>query len=345
MNRRALSLVVLVAAAAALGYFVHHIPTRGDNGDSARKVVATIAGKPVYEDEILSRAERELHRIRSEEYEILNRALDDLINERLLEAEAKKRGLPAEDLLKTEVDAKVPLPTDPEVAAFYESRRAQIGRAFEAIKEPLRRAMHQAQREEAREAWFATLRTSAEVAVLLRPPKVKVEADPARLRGPSDAPVVIVEFSDYQCPFCRRAQPTVQEVLAKYGDRVSHSFRDFPIDELHPQARKAAEAARCAGEQGKFWEYHKLLFDNFGRLGRDSLAAHAASLQLNHGAFSACLDSGKFAAAVEADYQEGQRLGVDSTPQFFVNGVRVTGSQPFSVFERIINAELADMKK
>jgi len=170
---------------------------------------------------------------------------------------------------------------------------------------------------------------------------VEVAGDPARLRGNPMAPVRIVEFSEFQCPYCRRAQPVIAAIVEKYGDKVSHSFRDFPLRDIHPNAQKAAEAARCASEQGKFWEYYKTLFANFGQLSREDLTRHAQSIGLDLPSFDQCVDGGKHAAAIEADLQEGLRAGASSTPTFFINGIALVGAQPQSAFEEVIDKELA----
>ena len=336
-----LALPVVALGALAAVYFSR---TAADS-QNAKEPLAVVAGKPIYEEDLLPRIEGELRRLRSEEYDVKLRALEKFIGEMLLEAEAKKRNTTKESLLEQEVNSKVPVPTDPEVEAIYESQRARIGRPLAEIKEQLRRAIREARIEDARDTYLARLRAAAEVSVLLRPPKVEVAFDPARFRGAKDAPILIIEFSDFQCPFCRRSLETLQAVMNKYGGKVAHAYRDFPLDDLHPQARKAAEAARCAADQGKFWEFRQLLFDNFGKLDRATFNAHARAVGLAAGAFESCLDSGKYAEAVQKDSEEGQRLGVNGTPAFFINGILLSGAQPASEFEKIINAELAALDR
>jgi protein-disulfide isomerase len=167
---------------------------------------------------------------------------------------------------------------------------------------------------------------------------VKVEG--AFAKGPRDAPVTLVEFSDFHCPFCRNVVATVKEVLKQYEGRVKWVYRDFPIANLHPQAPRAAEAARCAGEQGKFWEYHDLLFDSQTQTTTADFKGFAEQLKLDPKSFGQCLDSAKHQAAVEADIQDGARLGVTGTPTFFINGRMLVGAQPMENFKKIIEAEL-----
>jgi protein-disulfide isomerase len=174
-----------------------------------------------------------------------------------------------------------------------------------------------------------------------QPTKVNVSFDSSRLRGSPQAAVMIIEFSDFQCPFCRKIQPVLKNLLAKYQGRVSLAYRDFPLRGMHGQAELGAESARCAGEQGKFWEYHDLLFENPEKLNRDGLLGLARTLRLEEQQFESCLSSGKYRAQVERDLQDGIRAGVLGTPAIFVNGILVSGAEPQAAFERIIEAQLA----
>jgi protein-disulfide isomerase len=159
--------------------------------------------------------------------------------------------------------------------------------------------------------------------------------------GPENAPITIIEFSDYECPFCRRwYQETYLRLREEYGDRVRIVYRDFPLYSIHPEAEPAALAANCAGEQGKYWEYHDLLFSSEG-LGEEYYLQFAEQLGLDAGQFKACLESEKYKDEVTADYEFASNLGVNSTPTFFVNGIPVVGAQPFDVFQQIIEKELA----
>jgi protein-disulfide isomerase len=174
---------------------------------------------------------------------------------------------------------------------------------------------------------------------------VRVSFDPARLRGRADAPVMIVEFSDFQCPFCRKVQPTLKNLLAKYEGKIGLAYRDFPLRGMHGQAELGAESSRCASEQGKFWEYHDLLFANPDKLNRVGLLELAHSAKLDEGQFASCLSSGKHRAEVEKDLQDGIRAGVMGTPGIFINGTPLSGAQSESAFERVIESELAKSEK
>jgi protein-disulfide isomerase len=152
--------------------------------------------------------------------------------------------------------------------------------------------------------------------------------------------VTIVEFSDYQCPFCARVNPTLEQVRKTYGDKVKIIFKDFPLPN-HPQAPKAAEAGHCAGEQGKYWEMHDQMFANQRALNVPELKQYAASLGMDAAKFNQCLDTGKHAGLVASGTAQGEKMGVNSTPTLYVNGRPLIGAQPFEAFKQIIDEELA----
>jgi protein-disulfide isomerase len=246
----------------------------------------------------------------------------------------------ADKVLEQEVDTKVAEPTEAELNAYYLAQKAELRRPFDEVKAQMERSLRQAKVQQARQAFYGHLREQSNVVVLLSPPRVQVSVDPARVRGNPKAKVMIVEFSDFQCPYCGAVEATLQRVLAKYPDTVALAYRDMPMSKIHPLARQAAEAARCAGEQGKFWEYHDLLFADQQNLDQDGLMGKARSLKLDEQQFESCLTSEKFKAQVEQDSQDGIRVGVGGTPGFFINGIFLSGSQPESAFENLVQEQL-----
>ncbi len=206
-------------------------------------------------------------------------------------------------------------------------------------------ALNQSELHMTRQQLLKRLRDPDGTPVLLQPDKVRVAYDPARLRGSPQAPVMIVEFSDFQCPFCRKVQSTLKNLLEKYQGQVSLAYRDFPLRGMHSQAESAAEASRCALEQGKFWEYHDLLFGNPDKLNRSGVAGMAQSLGLNERQFDTCMSSGKYTKQVEQDLQDGIRAGVEGTPGIFINGILLNGAQPETAFEKVIRSELEAPKE
>lgn len=331
-----LLILLLVAGLIGTGYWA-----RSASSDAARREIARVNGQPMFESDLPPEVIGELHSLRNQQYQLQFQAIRDAALNRLLGEEAKRRNVGVDELIRLEADAKVAEPTEAELKAYYEAQKERLDKPFSEVVDTIRQSLRKPRLDAARQQYYRSVLDAAKVEILVDAPRVEVAGDAARRRGNSDAPVQIVEFSDFQCPFCRRAQPTIVALLAKYGDKVSHSFRDFPLRDIHPRAQSAAEASRCSGEQGKYWEYHKLLYDHFGQLGREDLTKHAAAVQLDVPRFESCLDSKKFAGAVEEDVQDGLRAGVNSTPAFFVNGIAVTGAQPQSAFERIIDAELA----
>jgi protein-disulfide isomerase len=202
-------------------------------------------------------------------------------------------------------------------------------------------AVKQSELPQTRQRYLKYLREHPVELKTVQATRVEVSVDPARFRGSARAPVIIVEFSDFQCPFCRQVQPTLKNLLDKYEGRVSLAYRDFPLRGLHGQAELGAESSRCASEQGKFWEYHDALFENPDKLSREGVRELASSLKLDEKQFDSCLSSGKYRAKVEQDLQDGIRAGVYGTPGIFINGIFLSGAQPEAAFERIIETELA----
>ncbi len=303
--------------------------------------VATVDGQPIYEQDLVPELGSRLLQLRNQEYQMKSQALDELIRKKVMEAEAKKRGISTDKLYEEEVDSKVPEPTDAEISGYYLAVKSQINRPLREVNSQLQNAVKVLKVQQARQDYADALRARAEVVVLLRPPKVEVGYDPARIKGNPKAPITIVEFSDFQCPYCKVAEATLNDLLTKYNGRVKLAFRDFPLRTMHAQAQSAAEASRCAGDQGKFWEYHDALFADQSKLNGAGLTETALKLGLDAKSFQSCLAAGKFKAQIDQDVQDGAKAGVSGTPGFFINGVFVSGAQSKAEFERIIDSELA----
>lgn len=299
--------------------------------DSAAEnpVVAVVNGREVTLAELDERIASQLYDARSE-------ALEEWVRELVIETEASKRGITEEALIEAEVAALGPVGDD-EVSAFFEQNKERMrpGETLESVGPRIRAFLEQNKQGEAIEG----LLTAADVAMKLAPPRIEVEAT-GPSRGPADAPVTIVEFSDYQCPFCSRAEPTVAALLERYPTQVRFVYRHFPLDSIHPQARPAAIASVCADEQGKFWEYHAKIFASQRDLASETLARFADELALDRAKFDACVAAPAAAAKVEADAEAGVAAGATGTPAFFVNGIRLSGARPVEDFAEIVDAEL-----
>ena len=307
----------------------------------ASRPLAVIGEDKIFEADIAPIVLPQMHNIRKQEFEVKKTALESLIGEKLLEREAKRRGITAQELLEKEVNSRIPEATTGEAEILYLSQEGAQMPAMEAILPQLKQRIRQLRLQAASAAYRKSLWPKYNAAILMRPIALEVSYDPSRLRGNPESAVRIVEFTDFQCPYCSRVQSLLSEVKAKYGEKVSIAVRDFPLRQIHPQAQRAAVASRCAGEQRKYWEYHDRLFAANASLEDSNLLKHANALSMDETRFRDCLDSGKYDAAIEKDFQDGLRLGVNGTPSFFVNGIPVVGIQGIADFERVIDAELA----
>jgi len=273
-------------------------------------------------------------------YEARRMALDEVVGNTLLDQEASARGVKRDAVITQEISGKVAPPTEAEIAAWYQANQGRVqGATLDQVRAPIRSLLLQERTQAARDAFLNTLKAKTAVRTMLEPPRQAVKAADSPAKGPSNAPVEIIEFSDFQCPYCLRANPSVKQVLDTYGDRIHFVYRNYPLPN-HPNARPAAEAAQCANEQGKFWPYHDQLFANPARLGDADLKQNAATLGLDTGKFNACFDAHKYKDVVDADIKAGNDAGVSGTPAFFVNGRALSGAQPFDVFKRVIDEEL-----
>jgi protein-disulfide isomerase len=305
-------------------------------------VVAEVNGVAITRAQLEEEAAPHLARLRQEEYDIRRQVLEGLIADRLVEEAARKRGISTEALLRQEVEEGIPTPPPAQLEEIYERNQTRFTgqtreQAFATIKGLLGERIVAERRRELEQS----LRDEAEVTVHLDPPRVAVDIpEDASATGPKDAPVTIVEFTDYQCPFCHRAQGVIDQILEEYEGEVRLVHMDFPLQN-HPGAVPAARAARCAGEQERFWDYHHSLMTQEGDLDEADLARRAAALELDAGRFGECLASDRHLETIQADAEQGSRLGVTGTPAYFINGRMVSGAQPFSAFAEIVEEELA----
>jgi protein-disulfide isomerase len=189
------------------------------------------------------------------------------------------------------------------------------------------------------EAFFSELSQKHQIQFYLKPPRYGISIEESPVRGPLDAPVTFIEVTDFECPFCSRVQPVLQRLREKYQNQVRFSFKHFPLP-MHGRAKEAHLSALCAEEQGKFWEYRDRLFRYQNDLSLMALVAHANQLGLDIKSFQSCLDEKRYVSRIAEDLEEMIRLGVSGTPTFFINGQRISGAQPYSVFERVIEQEL-----
>ena len=313
-----------------------------------RKQAAKVGDENISLQELEQSVGVQLAQLEQQRFALLSEKLTELISERLVAQEAAKRGINVERLLRAEVYAKSPEISEAEVTTFMSKNSDRLPSGD--VTEVKRRVRDHLRSERVNQVWQAyvdSLRARNAVVTYLEEPRlarVAISSDKGFARGPNDAGVVVVEFADFQCPYCQSVVPTLRELLEKYPRQVRWVFRDFPISSLHPAAPIAHEAARCAGAQGKFWEYHDLLFERSPRHAPEELKQYARDLQIDSAEFERCLDGGTSRAEVMSDVREGGRLGVSATPTFFVNGRALVGSQPLSEFQKLIERELSESK-
>ncbi len=311
----------------------------GGMGTSGDPVVATYDGAEIKLSELDAEAKPAIVKAMLDIDRARNQTLEQMVFDHLVEAEAEAAGMDKDAYLKQEIEDKIEPVTDEVARAYFDENPPPGNRDFESVKPRLIAFLERKAQSERTMAFREELMDKHDVKLSLDPYRVEVSADDDPSKGPEDAPVTIIEFADFQCGYCSRSRQTTSKILETYGDQVRFVYRDFPIQK-HPRAQFMAMAANCAGDQGKYWEYYDLLFDNQRKTSDDDLKAHAATLQLDAAAFAECYDSKKHEEEVNKDLEDGAAVGVSGTPAFFINGRMVTGAQPFEAFAQVIDDEL-----
>jgi protein-disulfide isomerase len=311
------------------------------------QVVAEVAGKPITLKDVDAKWEEfdaaERARVSQAMYQGRRNMIEVLVGDQLIAIAAKAAGQSVDAFVEAEGAKRLPAVTEADIAQFYGQNKDRFqGKTLDQLRGDIKVYLERGRRQQARAMLVDELKAKggASVKVMLEPPRYVVPTtaeDP--VRGTASAPVTIIEFSDYQCPFCARVNPTLAKIRQTYGDRVKIVFKDYPLPN-HPQAPKAAEAARCAGEQNKYWEMHDAMFANQRALEVPSLKQTARAIGLNGATFDQCLDSGKWQSTIRAGSALGDEMGVNSTPTLYINGRVVLGAMPFDNFKSIIDEEL-----
>lgn len=311
----------------------------------ADETLAKIGNKVFTRAEIEARIKPKLIEIEAQRYEAMREGLDEAVAEELFKLEATARKITPEQLEKDEIAAKVPTPADADIQKVYDENKEELqGQTLEQVKPQIVEYLKGEKEQVRRAAFIDELKKKYKSTDSFKAPTVQVAtAGRPERGGGAKAPVTIVEFSDYQCPFCKRGEDSVQKVFETYGDKVRIVFRDYPLP-FHPQARPAAEAANCANDQGKFWEYNKKLFANQSALAETDLKTYAKDLGLDTAKFDECFAKKTHSAAIDKDIADGATVGVNGTPAFFINGRSLSGAQPFDKFKEVIDDELANSK-
>ena len=335
---------VLAVAACKTGSPSQHSPLAVSPGEQ----VAVIDGQPVTYGDVQKEQGGKLVQAEvkalTELYDARRSAVDEYVTKRVIDAEAKSKGETLEQWYEKDVLASVPAPSEDEQKKFYEQNKAQMGgQSYEQIKDRIASFLKQQKGREHLTKSVDELKAKHSVKITVAQPNLpRVEvAATGPARGPDQAPVTIVEFSDFQCPYCGREFPVVERLMKEYDGKVRLVFRHFPLD-FHPYAQKAAEAGACAAEQGadKFWKLHDKMFVNQQKLGVDDLKGYAKEAGVDSARFDKCLDTGEKRALVQADEKAGQQAGVSGTPAFFVNGIFINGAVPYEQFKETVDREL-----
>jgi len=273
-------------------------------------------------------------------YQVKDQQLRQMIYTKLVEEAAAAEDMESSAFLEREIIAEVSEPSEPQIQQVLNQYKSQLPPDEAQARQQVVAFLTQQARVQQETLLRDRLFAAADVQMMLDPPRVSpviTAKDPKK--GSADAPVVVVEYTDYQCPYCVRAQPTISAVLERYGDSVVHVFKNLPLP-MHAQAKLAAEAALCAGDQDKFWQMHDWLFSNKDNISHDTLAAQAEAMSLDVPVFTACVNDGTYRQQVDADTAEANSFGIRGTPGFVINGRVLTGAQPLDQFIAVIDDEL-----
>jgi len=318
--------------------------------DDIPAVLATIGDEQITMADIRARVGEELDlnevRYQRARHALIESSLQQILQDRVLMAEAKKKNTTPVKLITAEAGGSLE-PSDVEIAAWYKENQSRTGgRTLDQIRGEIGDYLRSERRNDAAERLQARLNAEQKVTLNLQPYRVQIDNEGAPASGPADAPVTLVEFSDFQCPFCGRFFPTLKRLEERFGDSLHIVYRHYPIAKLHPNAMKAAEASFCAQDEGKFWDMHDLMFEEQNQLAVKDLKLKANRVGLNQKKFDACLDSGRYAERVQKDFDAGSQLGVTGTPALFLNGIPMEGGAvSYEVAVKAIEKELARIKR
>jgi protein-disulfide isomerase len=311
--------------------------SQAGRGSGPDQVLAVVGGQKITRGKVEGANVQGFLELDRQRHGLLEQGLEEAIRQTLLEVEAEARGLSPEQLVAEAVERNLSEPTAAAVDSFYLAREITLPK--DSIAPRIRQFLKQEQRVRAAQALLDSLQEKYSVKNYLEPQRVEVAAT-GPSKGPEDAPVTIVEFADFECPYCVRIVPSLERLEETYGDKVRLVFRQFPLNNIHRYAQKAAEASLCADEQNRFWEMHDVMFEEQGALGLDELKEKAVRLGMDSQQFDACLDSSKYADQVAADFDAARRLGLTGTPAMFINGRFLSGAQPYELIARIVDDEL-----
>jgi protein-disulfide isomerase len=281
-----------------------------------------------------------LFQARNSYYEAEKKVIEQFVDEYLLEQQAKKEDLTVAQLLERHVNTTIAKdPSEESLRVYYEG--VETTEPYETVRGKIVDALHQRRIAKARAAYLQTLRSEAKVVLRVSPPRAEISLKDTPVRGEPTARVKVVEYADYECAYCQQVQPALEKLEAEFRGKVVFAYKDYPLP-MHAGAEKAAEAAHCAEAEGKYWEYHDVLFAK-KQLDLGALKGFARDLKLDAGAFDKCLDSGAKAAAVRVHAVEAQSLGLQGTPTIFINGRYFSGALSYEALRDVVQEELSEL--
>jgi protein-disulfide isomerase len=352
ISRRAIEIgsVALIVVSAGCGGTSEAAPAQAVQQPVGKvdipDVLATVGDEKITLADVRGRAGEDLDKLEMQyqltKSRVISNALDSLIRQKTVGAEAQKQGKSVEQLIAAEAPEGIE-PTELDIATWFKENSARVpNRTLDQLRPQIAELLRGQRRQAAEKKFMERVRSERKVAITYQPYRLQFANGDSPDLGKKDAPITVVEFSDFQCPYCQRMAPVMKEVAEKFGDKVRIVYRQYPIPSLHPFALKAAEASLCANDQKKFWQLHDAMFEDQKKLSVTDLKASAGRLGMDQKKFSQCLDSGRYAEQVQNDSKEAIRSGVGGTPAVFINGIYVDGgSVPFSVVEAAIQKELA----
>ena len=305
---------------------------------SAQTVVAEIDGAKITLGDLEQKHASALFQARTSYYDLQRKVIQTYIDDYLLEQQAKKEGLTVTALLEKHVNSKIDQdPSEEALRLFYEG--IETTDPYEVVRGKILDTLRQRRTAKAKSEYMQSLRSQSTLILRLPPPRAAISMKDVPVRGDAKAPLTLVEFADYECPYCQQIHPVLQRLQKEFAGRIRFAFKDYPLP-MHPNAPKAAEATHCAGAQGKYWEYHDALFER-KQFSPESLKSYAKDLKLDTSKFNACLDSGQMSGIVNTHAAEAQSLVLQGTPTFLVNGRLLTGDLSFEKIRAAILEELS----
>jgi len=328
-------IILFVSQLFVSGAFVH-AQVRGAAAGGADPAIAEVDGVKFSLTDVEQKRPA-MFQARAGFYEAQRKAIEGFVDDYLLDRQAEKERTTVAELLEKHVNSKVVKDiSENALRVYYEG--VDTTEPFEKVRDNIVEHLRQRRAAKAKAVYVQTLRKQANITIRLTAPRTQVSLEDVQIRGRRDAPVVLVEFADYECPYCQQVQPTLDRVISEYKDKIAFAYKDAPLPN-HPSAQKAAEATHCAGAQGKYWEYHDLLLTS-KQLDVPRLKERAGELKLNISAFNSCLDSGEKSGIIKGHLAEAQALGLQGTPSFFINGRFFSGVMTYEKLREIIEEEL-----